>query len=52
MATNPNDTLITADKKDRDRLKKHADTEGRTMKGMLKVLLDEHEEKKNANTRK
>ena len=41
MATSKKDTLITVSIPFRDRLKEQADKEGRTMKGLLEVMLRE-----------
>ena len=46
MATNSHDTLITVDRITRDKLKTLAEQEGRTMKGMLKIILDDYFRKK------
>ena len=42
MATNTQDTLITIDKTVRDKLKTLAEDEGRTMKGMLKIIIEQY----------
>ena len=42
MATNKQDTLITVDKDARDKLKVMAKKEGRTMKGMLNIILSDY----------
>lgn len=42
MATNGHDTLITVDKTSRDKIKKLAEKEGRTMKGMLKIIIEKY----------
>lgn len=42
MSTNKQDTLITVDIVLRDKLKKLAEKEGRTMKGMLKIILEKY----------
>ena len=42
MATNEQDTLITINKGVRDILKQLAEEEGRTMKGMLKVIIENY----------
>ena len=42
MATNTQDTLITIDKTVRDKLKALAEDEGRTMKGMLKIIIEQY----------
>ena len=44
MGTNTQDTLITVDKVLRDTLKKLAEDEGRTMKGMLKIIIEKYME--------
>lgn len=46
MATNEKDTLITIDKGVRDTLKELAESEGRTMKGMLKIIIEFYKAKK------
>lgn len=46
MATNTQDTLITIDKGVRDKLKALAEDEGRTMKGMLKIIIEDYKKGK------
>ena len=43
MATNKTDTLLTISIKDRNKLKKLAKKEGRTMKGMITILLNTYD---------
>jgi hypothetical protein len=47
MGTNKNDTLITVSVELRDKLKKQASKEGRTMKGLLAIIVDDYLKKAN-----
>ena len=42
MSTNKQDTLLTVDKDSRDKLKKLATKERRTMKVMLEIILEDY----------
>lgn len=47
MATNDKDTLVTVSLGTRNKLKKQAEKEGRTMKGLLEIIISAYVKKNN-----